>query len=1015
MFTLLFAENLPDFITLVINHGGFFTKCPGRKYVKGKTTFVDLVDCDQFSVLEINDMIQELGYTSKHPMWYHFKIPNSDLDRGLQDLGTDQDIINLLKYTSKYKVIEVFIEHWMTNVTPSFTSPGGSHVVIEELPSQVPPEQNYEKPPKIVKASVKASCKKQLLLEYKSIEVTEGETEGGVQHGERVDSVQGDQGGETEGGVQGDQGGETEGGVQGDQGDETEGGVQGDQGGETEGGVQGDQGYIPTQVFDDIPDVDTYQQQQFDPFGDFDPFWADKLDERQERGEENERDEPATTRMEEMTSDEIENEGDDSDSDYSMDVGDEGDADMSNFNSVVDWNVEWLGQTEDAFEEHIMDESGNPIDISDFASGSDSDVERPRRKKLESLAKQHKGDTNFYIGQQFGTKKEVKNAIRLHSIETRRDLLIIRNDKIRMRAVCKGMVPTCNQKSVEASKGKAKSKGKKKAVEVSKDEGICPWVLHISTSKDDRTWVVKTYVDKHTCLQCRKVRQCTSSFLAEQIEETIIPNPHIPLVALKEQLERKLELGVSRHKLFRAKTKAMNRVMGSYSAQYSLLRDYTHELQRTNPGTTVKLELEHPPNITDTTRQFKRIYVCLGPLKKGFKACKRDLLGLDGAFMKGPFPGQLLTAVGLDPNHGTYPLAYAIVEAECTDSWSWFLECLGDDLELERNSNFTFISDRQKGVIPAVARVFPCAEHRYCIRHIYENMKKRWRGKEYKDLLYKCAGCTTIPEFNRCMAELRQVNKDAYAWLKEIPPQSWAKSHFSGRAHTDVTLNNMCEVFNSQLVDARDKPIIMALEYVRVYLMKRIVNVKKLIEKSEGILTPTAKDELELVKTDAAKYRVLWSGGPKYQVTGPWGDQCGVDLTKMECACRVWELTGIPCKHLVAVIWHMAANGLNVDIPERWVHPCYTMETWKSVYAFTIDPINSRDRWVTTDSPLTITPPKHHIQVGRPKKKRRKTTDEGSQPIVSGSKLLRRGTTVTCGKCMKKGHNSRTCKGQDNS
>ena len=86
----------------------------------------------------------------------------------------------------------------------------------------------------------------------------------------------------------------------------------------------------------------------------------------------------------------------------------------------------------------------------------------------------------------------------------------------------------------------------------------------------------------------------------------------------------------------------------------------------------------------------------MGPLKKGFKACLRDLVGLDGAFMKGPFPGQVLTAVGLDSNNGIYPLAYAIVESENTASWKWFLENLGDDLELGSNSNYTFISDRQK-------------------------------------------------------------------------------------------------------------------------------------------------------------------------------------------------------------------------------------------------------------------------------------------------------------------------------
>ncbi|GKG31871.1 hypothetical protein Tco_0426821, partial [Tanacetum coccineum] len=49
----------------------------------------------------------------------------------------------------------------------------------------------------------------------------------------------------------------------------------------------------------------------------------------------------------------------------------------------------------------------------------------------------------------------------------------------------------------------------------------------------------------------------------------------------------------------------------------------------------------------------------------------------------------------------------------------------------------------------------------------------------------------------------------------------------------------MCEVFNEKLVGGRDKPAISTLEFAREYLMKRIVNVNKLIDKCDGPLTPT--------------------------------------------------------------------------------------------------------------------------------------------------------------------------------
>lgn len=135
---------------------------------------------------------------------------------------------------------------------------------------------------------------------------------------------------------------------------------------------------------------------------------------------------------------------------------------------------------------------------------------------------------------------------------------------------------------------------------------------------------------------------------------------------------------------------------GDFPHQYKMLRSYALELQEANPNTTVKIHVQLEADHTVPTRVFKRIYVCLGPLKEGFKAGMREILGLDGTFIKGPFPGQLLTTVSLDSNNGIYPLAYGIVETENTDSWLWFLSQLGDDLDLERSSHFTFITERKK-------------------------------------------------------------------------------------------------------------------------------------------------------------------------------------------------------------------------------------------------------------------------------------------------------------------------------
>nr|XP_043633287.1 uncharacterized protein LOC122604459 [Erigeron canadensis] len=433
-----------------------------------------------------------------------------------------------------------------------------------------------------------------------------------------------------------------------------------------------------------------------------------------------------------------------------------------------------------------------------------------------------------------------------------------------------------------------------------------------------------------------------------------------------------------------------------------------------NPGTTIKIESEMPPNPECQTKIFKRIYICIGALKEGFKAGGRELLGLDRAFMKGLYPGQVLTAVGVDGNNGIYPIAYGLVEAENRSSWTWFISCLGEDLDLQQMSNFTFVSDRQKGIVPAIESLYPCAEHRFCLRHIHENLKTKFKcGEVYKEMLWNCATRTTLPEFQTAMEELRVADARVHDWLRAIPAKHWARSHFSGRPKCDILLNNICESFNSKLVDARDKPIINCLEYIREYMMKRIVVVQQVMEKSVGPLTPTATLIFEATKKEAFKYNVEWNGHDLYQLKGPWQDQAVVNTTTKECSCRKWELTGLPCKHVVAAIWNMKDNDRKPGEAEDWVHTAYRLETWKEVYGHKINPVTGASTWPRSACPYKLLPPHHHTQVGRPSKKRKRAADEKvKDSSVTGGKMSRVGKTVTCSKCKQQGHNQRKCKGQ---
>ncbi|KAJ0500976.1 putative MULE transposase domain-containing protein [Helianthus annuus] len=153
----------------------------------------------------------------------------------------------------------------------------------------------------------------------------------------------------------------------------------------------------------------------------------------------------------------------------------------------------------------------------------------------------------------------------------------------------------------------------------------------------------------------------------------------------------------------------------------------------------------------------------------------------------------MLTAVGLDPNNGIYRLAYDIVDVETKtkDCWTWFLQCIQDDLELPSNANFIIIFDRQKGIMPAIIQAFLAAEHRYCLRYIHQNMKLQWRGMAFKHFLRNAASATIVPEFDEKMEEFKKYNLKAYKWLKDIPPQHWARSYFTGKYCTFDFIHNI--------------------------------------------------------------------------------------------------------------------------------------------------------------------------------------------------------------------------------
>ncbi|XP_031101839.1 uncharacterized protein LOC116005739 [Ipomoea triloba] len=505
----------------------------------------------------------------------------------------------------------------------------------------------------------------------------------------------------------------------------------------------------------------------------------------------------------------------------------------------------------------------------------------------------------------------------------------------------------------------------------------------------------------HRCNSQFTLGIVSQKWLEWKFEEKVRQNPTIGYSELSKTIKDEFSINVTVSMCRRAITGILKKLDIGYETQFKRLRDYAQECLNSNPGSTVKIKTTR--TVPTSPMVFERIYVCFHAMKMGFLAGCRKFIGLDGCFLKGKLKGEILTAVGKDGNNQMYPIAWAVVEIENNSSWRWFLELLKADLDITNSSEWTLMSDQQKGLSNVIQDLFSGVQHRNCARHVHANWSKRHRGKVLKTHFWQIAKTPNKAQLAENLKALEKIDVAARVDLDKYPMQSWCKAYFKEDVKCDMVDNNLNEAFNKTLLNARSKFIIPMLEDIRVATMKRVEKKKVWVENWRGNYGSLVLKKLNESILGSVGWEVIFNGVEGYEIK-KGTLQFKVNLQLTSCSYRLWQLSGIPCRHGICDIFHKGHQ------PEDYIHECYSKGLYLKTYEHVIQPLNGEIFWPRIEGEELHAPvPKK--MTGRPKKKRKLEETEKNKKKMSEevSKLSRKGRIMTCQLCKGKGHNKRFC------
>jgi hypothetical protein len=145
---------------------------------------------------------------------------------------------------------------------------------------------------------------------------------------------------------------------------------------------------------------------------------------------------------------------------------------------------------------------------------------------------------------------------------------------------------------------------------------------------------------------------------------------------------------------------------------------------------------------------------------------------------------------------------------------------------------FTFISDRDKGLIPVLKKIFPDNHSMHCSVHIRRNVKDQYgmAACKYVDRLSKTYSVAEAEEF---LSEIGRLKPEARVYVESIDPKVWCSTEWVHDTtlppRYGITTSNNAEAVNSMCDEGRKLVWLFTVHFFWKKCVSEFVNCAKSI------------------------------------------------------------------------------------------------------------------------------------------------------------------------------------------